>query len=482
MTTDLSSLFDLSDFPGKGRIIAAVSGGSDSLAMLLLVHDYLARVGQQHRLVAITVDHGLRPASAHEARAVALLCAQRGISHQIYSWDGPKPHSAVSHQARLARYELLCQAAAHWHAAVIVTGHTLDDQAETYAMRVQRGRGRGLAAMPRLALLQHKYRLLRPLLNTRRQALRQYLVSRGVAWINDPSNENPRYERVRIRQSLDENAVQHARQAVAMAAAQRRAQAQAVAAVAAKLAMRLRGECLCFDFPAAGPDDGPALAALVAIAAAVMGGAQYPAAECGRLLTFIAQTHNTPRRMTLSGAVIEVTAKYLRIWREKRNIASCQLCPGQTAIWDGRYRISNHGDEAVLLRPPALRELQQITAPWRRHGLDARDLHFPSLETTCMICGTDGAELPVLAGRTGVNTAVRLERIMLPFDWLVSGHDWAIYRCLQPVLHLMAGKLLKNAHNCHDLEGLTLATARSEHMLQENLTGAVASSGQVELL
>jgi len=383
VTTDLSSLFDLSDFPGKGRIIAAVSGGSDSLAMLLLVHDYLARVGQQHRLVAITVDHGLRPASAHEARAVALLCAQRGISHQIYSWDGPKPHSAVSHQARLARYELLCQAAAHWHAAVIVTGHT---------------------------------------------------------------------------------------------------QAQAVAAVAAKLAMRLRGECLCFDFPAAGPDDGPALAALVAIAAAVMGGAQYPAAECGRLLTFIAQTHNTPRRMTLSGAVIEVTAKYLRIWREKRNIASCQLCPGQTAIWDGRYRISNHGDEAVLLRPPALRELQQITAPWRRHGLDARDLHFPSLETTCMICGTDGAELPVLAGRTGVNTAVRLERIMLPFDWLVSGHDWAIYRCLQPVLHLMAGKLLKNAHNCHDLEGLTLATARSEHMLQENLTGAVASSGQVELL
>jgi len=469
--------FDQGDFAETGYVIAAVSGGSDSLAMLFLLRDYLVRAGRRQRLVVVTVDHGLRAGSAQEARDVARLCAEYGITHETLVWRGEKPVSAISHQARLARYDLLCDAAEKYGAGVIVTGHTLDDQAETYVMRLQRAGGRGLAAMPRLSLLRQKFCLLRPLLDVRRLALRRYLAGLGIAWIDDPSNANPQYERVRVRKCLDEEAVLHARHAVAAAAQRRRVEMEAVAALALKGRMRLYGERLCLDLTPSDRGDMPALTTLAAIGAAIMGGVQYPATGRRKLAEFIMEEWGPlPRRMTLSGAVVERTEKYLRIWREKRNLVSSVLMPGQTMIWDGRYRVINSSDETVILRPPTPTELRQVMNNMLPHWDAVRDLHIPSLETTCMICDRNGFDLPVLTSNISRNKGIGFQRIMLPFNLLVSGHDLAMFEVFQTVFAMRARKMIKSIRNFHDLENPALATVRSEH-IHENLTGAPASFG-----
>lgn len=484
MTISLSSLFDQNDFAGTDCIIAAVSGGSDSLAMLFLLRDYLTRFGHGQRLVAVTVNHGLRDEAAREAREVAQLCAGNNITHETLVWDKERPIRAVSHQARLARYNLLCKAAEKHGAGVIVTGHTLDDQAETYTMRLLRGgrEQRGLASMPRLSLLWQKFRLLRPLLGVRRVTLRNYLTQCGLAWIDDPTNANPHYERVRIRNRLDDQAVLEACNAVIAAAQKRRAEAEAVATLALKLHMRLRSERLWFDLQLLGSDDRKAFAVLVALSAAVMGGTQYPAMDRQKLMAFFTAQSSGPHRMTMSGAVIEMTGKFLRIWREKRNLASCTLMPGQTVIWDGRYRVSNSSEETMVLRPPARAEVRQIISQLPPHMTGIHDLHFPSLETSCMICGKNGFDLPALTRDGLKNEGVSLQRIVLPFDWLVSEYDLAVLRIFLPVFTMKAGKMIKTAGNFHDLEPLTLAMVKSEHMLQENLSLAFASFDQVELI
>lgn len=445
MTINFSSVFAEGDFAATDCVIAAVSGGSDSLAMLFLLHGYLLHHGGGRRLVAVTVDHGLRAASAHEADAVAQLCAGYGIAHETVCWQGGRPQSALSSQARLARYELLCRAAAKYGAGVIVTGHTLDDQAETYAMRLSRGSGRGLAAMARLALLRQKFGLLRPLLEVRRRDLRHYLMKRGIRWIEDPSNENVRYERARLRECLDEAAIIAAWHGASAAAQERRHLSQAAAALARKLRMRLNGEQLRFNLAALEAQDRPAWSVLVAMGAAIMGGALYPAVGRQVLERLLAQQSALPRRVTLSGAVIEVTGKFLHIWREKRNLASCALPAGQSTLWDGRYRLSNTGDETVIVRAPARAELHRLVKAERLHAPEgAVDLHFPSLETACMICGRYGLDLPVLTRQALQNRNIRLQRIMMPFDWLVPGHDVAMFEAFQSAFRAQEGEKNKN--------------------------------------
>ncbi|RCK99975.1 MAG: tRNA(Ile)-lysidine synthase [Candidatus Tokpelaia sp. JSC189] len=454
MMISLSSLFDQNDFAGIDCIIAAVSGGSDSLAMLFLLRDYLVRSGWKQRLVAVTIDHGLRDESASEARDVAELCARNSIVHETLAWREEKPVRAVSERARVARYNLLCEAAEKYGARMIVTGHTLDDQVETYIMRLLRGgnSSRGLAAMPRLSLLWQKFRLLRPFLGIRRITLRNYLLKRGIVWIDDPTNANPHYERVRIRNCLDDKTVLEARKAVAAAARKRREEAEIIAALVLKSHMRLRSERLWFDLQPLGIDEGEAFAALVTLATVIMGGAEHPIVNQKlKLKEFFVAQDNGLHRITMSGAVIEMTGKFLRIWREKRNLASCMLLPGQTVIWDGRYRVSNSGRETVILRAPTQLEVRQIIGELPAYIADAHDLHFPSLETTCMIYGKNDFDLPVLNRYSLKNGDIGLQRIILPFDWLVSEYDLAILKAFLPIFTIKAGKMIKTAGNFHDL-------------------------------
>jgi tRNA(Ile)-lysidine synthase len=178
-------------------LAVAVSGGRDSLALTLLANDWAAAQGG--RVVGLIVDHGLRAEAAHEAEATRALLARHGIDADILRWRGPKPAHGLQEAARRARYDLLFEACRRRGILHLLVAHHADDQAETVAMRAARGSGAdGLAGMAALVERRHA-RLLRPLLPVRRARLTATLEAAGVAWIDDPSNADPRFERVRRR-------------------------------------------------------------------------------------------------------------------------------------------------------------------------------------------------------------------------------------------------------------------------------------------
>lgn len=182
-------------------LLVAVSGGPDSVALLALLAAW-AQSPEQPRLHAATVDHGLRPGSADEAAAVAALCATLGVSHAILRWEGVKPASGVQAQARRARYALLANEGRRLGGATLVTAHTLDDQAETMLMRLSHGSGpSGLAGMRARGEV-NGVPLVRPLLGIPKARLVATAEARGLPFIHDPSNRDPRFERVRWREAM----------------------------------------------------------------------------------------------------------------------------------------------------------------------------------------------------------------------------------------------------------------------------------------
>ena len=186
-----------------GPVCVAVSGGGDSMALLLLAAGWARGRGRQ--LIALTVDHGLRPEATDEARFVAEVAARLGVAHRTLRWEHPVPGQA---KARNARHNLLAAAAREAASGLVLTAHTEDDQAETFLIRARAGSGwYGLAGIQPVALSPAEGQgppvlLARPLLATPRAALRDMLVAAGQRWIEDPSNDNPAYERVRVRQRL----------------------------------------------------------------------------------------------------------------------------------------------------------------------------------------------------------------------------------------------------------------------------------------
>lgn len=182
--------------PGPFDVLGiAVSGGSDSLALLHLA------VAAGRRCHAVTVDHGLRPEAAEEAAMVARVCAGLGVPHQVlqWRWDG---QGNLADQARRGRYGVMAGWAHRQGIAAIALGHTRDDVAETFVMRLARQAGvDGLAAMQ--ARRRHQGVVwLRPCLRLGRQDLRTWLSAQGISWADDPGNDNPAYDRARVRQAL----------------------------------------------------------------------------------------------------------------------------------------------------------------------------------------------------------------------------------------------------------------------------------------
>lgn len=188
-------------------IVVAVSGGSDSLALLCLAKAWGDLRGL--RVLAVTIDHRLRPEAAQEAQHVAAICAGLGIAHETRVWDDPKPSAK---HARMARYRLLSAFAAAHDAHSIWLGHTHDDQLETLLIRLHQGThlyGAGgidvCAPAPYWGDYTQNISLFRPLLGMARADLRTFLSAQSVGWIDDPSNTNMSYLRPNVRQLLCDN-------------------------------------------------------------------------------------------------------------------------------------------------------------------------------------------------------------------------------------------------------------------------------------
>lgn len=185
----------------RGSLGIAVSGGPDSLALLLL-----AQAAFPGRIAAATVDHQLRPEAAAEARQVAEICSDRAIPHSILTVCLSPGGEGVQGEARRARYAALGEWAARAGIAAVATGHHADDQAETLLMRLQRGSGvTGLAGVRARRALAPGIDLVRPLLGWRREELTAIVAEAGLVPADDPANSDPRFDRARMRSFLAAN-------------------------------------------------------------------------------------------------------------------------------------------------------------------------------------------------------------------------------------------------------------------------------------
>ena len=180
-------------------IVLAVSGGPDSVALMWLAARWRSKLKRGPRLIAVTVDHGLRKEAASEARDVRQLARRLGIEHRTLRWRGAKPATGVPAAAREARYRLLARAAREAGASHVATAHTRDDQAETLLMRLLRGSGiSGLSAMAGESE-RDGVRLTRPLLEISKAELIATLEAAGIAFADDPTNRDTKFPRPRLR-------------------------------------------------------------------------------------------------------------------------------------------------------------------------------------------------------------------------------------------------------------------------------------------
>jgi tRNA(Ile)-lysidine synthase len=211
---------DLIDQP---VLLLAVSGGPDSTALMVLAARWRKRHGRGPKLIAVTVDHGLRPESRREAAAVKRLAARLGVAHRTLRWTGPKPTTGLQQNARAARYRLITAAAGRAQATCVLTAHTLDDQAETVLIRMTRASGlTGLAGMARVRPLfvpaaggrasaragdsepAASAFLIRPFLDVPKSRLVATLRAAEIPCADDPSNRDPRFTRARLRGLMPE--------------------------------------------------------------------------------------------------------------------------------------------------------------------------------------------------------------------------------------------------------------------------------------
>jgi tRNA(Ile)-lysidine synthase len=204
---ELKTLF--SDLDHLPALLLAVSGGPDSTALMVLAARWRDVLKKKPKLIAVTIDHGLRAEAKAEAAAVARLARKLGIAHRTLRWTGAKPKTGLQQAARMARYRLLAGAARQANAAHILTAHTRDDQAETVLIRMSRGSGlTGLAAMTRISALpgdrKAQIKLVRPLLDVPKARLVATLRAAKIPFADDPSNRDPRFTRARLRGLMGE--------------------------------------------------------------------------------------------------------------------------------------------------------------------------------------------------------------------------------------------------------------------------------------
>lgn len=339
----------------------AVSGGGDSVALLHLAAEWARATNRP--LAAATVDHGLRPASRAEAQTVARTCARLGIPHSILTW---RDHAAgnLMARAREARMRLL-SGWAQGENPVVFQGHTQDDLAETLLMRLGRGAGLdGLAAMAPLRRAQG-VTWARPLLGCGRQELRDWLRAQGIGWIDDPSNEDDRFDRARARKTiaaLGLNAAALAQSARLLGESRDDLAALTWDALRDHLRIEAGDVILPADLIAR-----PELTRRITLAALrFLNGPGYPP-RATSVTQFIAAAR-AGKAAVLNGVRVEPAAE----WRFMREAAACAPPAAAPGAWDRRWRITGPqtpGVTVAAMGRSGLAALKARKIDWRASGL-----------------------------------------------------------------------------------------------------------------
>ncbi len=344
----------LGPFEAAPHLAVGVSGGADSLALTLLADRWARARGG--RITALTVDHGLRAASAAEAATVGDWLRGRGIAHHILPWTGPKPETGLQAAARNARRDLLTECCRRHGILHLLFGHHADDQAETVMMRVVAESGPdGLAGMA--AVVEHDdIRVLRPLLDVRHEVLIGVLRGLGQEWIEDPSNRDARFTRATLRDlhsSPDEalsSAMRWGRERIGR-------ERQSAAFLARAASVYPEGWiALDLGLLREAPED----LARRAVARAVMavGSLIYPP-RSESLVRLVAglRAGSAAAGHTLGGCLIQFRKGVLLVTREPAAIGQDILVDGSGRhLWDGRFAVSTRGKVPAGTRLAALGE------------------------------------------------------------------------------------------------------------------------------
>lgn len=424
-----ATLFSRIDF-GQGAV-AAISGGSDSTALLILLKNHFDHFQPSARLIAVTVDHALRPASAREAQAVADLCAELGIVHRTVAWEGAKPSTGIPAAARDARYRLLADVAREEGLDIVITGHTADDQAETVMMRQARDEGPGLAGMASATLYDGDIWILRPLLAERRSALRALLTARGLGWIDDPTNLDATFERPRARAALaeDEERLVELVAIAGKAAREREDIGHRAADLIGRHARRLAGGLIRLDPAfAVEADRSAALHALRVLLATVGGTSFLPASE--RVAGLFAMLSAGAGRATLSRTVIDMRRAGIFLHREARGLPAPSK-PLAGNLWDGRYRITFSDDAAGCVIAPFGREEIGEAAGLAGDGTPASLFHAARAAEVALWQGDICLSSP---GESGKLPGAKVVPVVAPFARFLSGFDMEVARAVSTLV------------------------------------------------
>ncbi|MGC2854457.1 tRNA lysidine(34) synthetase TilS [Novispirillum sp. DQ9] len=344
----------LGPFEAAPRLAVGVSGGADSLALVILADAWARARGGA--VTALTVDHGLRPEAAAEAARVGSWMAGLGIAHAVLRPAAPLPGSNLQAEARAVRHHLLrgwCRDHGVLH---LLLAHNLEDQAETLLLRLARGSGvAGLSAMAAVSWTAET-RLLRPLLTVPRAALEALLAARGRDWVRDPSNANEAFGRVRMRRLLPVLGAEGATPRRLAGTARRLAATRVLVeeAVADLLAAAVAPHPAGFvvvDPQVLGAAPGEVAVRALRRILAVVGGTDFgPRAE--RAEAVLGRLGTGPA--TLGGCLLAPLRNgTLLVTRETRGLPRLVLPPGGRALWDGRFRVrlaatASRGEIAAL--------------------------------------------------------------------------------------------------------------------------------------
>ncbi len=343
---------------GESRIALAVSGGADSLGLMLLTYAWKNQFGkgQGPEIIVYCVDHRLRAESGQECALVLSVAAQLGLAARVLPWEGEKPETGVQAAAREARYRLMGAAMQEDGASVLLTGHHALDQSETVLMRLAHSSGIGGLAGMRAFSEVGGVRVFRPLLGVLPHMLAQVVSRVGIAWVEDPSNGDETYERVRWRNRLSTFEGLGLTSQVLGRFGCRMARAEDALALIGEKAFLEVVSCDQFGVFSvmlatllALPEE-IGLRVLSRMLLCVSGG--RGAGELGQLeILYRRLADGAFNGISLAGCCVSKARGKLFVYREVSRIAERDvvLDPGDELVWDRRFVIANSGVEPALI-------------------------------------------------------------------------------------------------------------------------------------